>query len=156
MPEALDLVDVEGLLIDFLPYDPDLGPLVGGPGVGARISTELPASFRAEGRLQIFRVSSTAADGGTEHIERALIQVNGYGADKREAFTVTAAALRALRRAPSVAHEAAVVTDVARVTGPTWSPDPSTDVPRYLSSVAVTVHPIGAGSGLALDFYGGY
>ena len=142
MPDVRPLVDVEGLLVDYLEQDAGLGALVGGVGDAARVSTELPAGFVPEGRVKLVRIGGTpSGTDAAEHLDRAVVQLDGFGATKADAFDVIRAALVALRRAPSAAHVDAVVTSVDRISGPTWSPDPETDAPRYLLTVAVTVHP---------------
>lgn len=143
MPLIRKLVDVEALAVAYLEQDDDLGALVGGTGDAARISTELPAGFRPEGRLQVFAATSSELDAATHYLDRAVLQVNGYGATKAEAFDVTAEAIRALLEAPQAEHAGAVVTAAARLTGPAWNPDATTNppTPRYLASVALTVHP---------------
>jgi len=138
MPEARKLVDVEALLVAYLATDGPLGALV-----DDAIGTELPRAFPSTGapRVQAFRASGTTVDPATGHLDRALVQVNAYGSSKAEAWDVFAETYRALLAARAAEHEGAVVTDVERVSGPTWSPDPQTDAPRYVGSFAVTVHP---------------
>lgn len=138
MPPVRKLVDVELVVVEHLNADATLDALVDG------VATELPRGFPKTGRprVQVFRASSTEVDAETGHIERAVLQVNGYGSSKGEAWDVIAETLRSLREAPTADHDGAVVTAVERLTGPSWSPDPTTNAPRYTASVAVTVHPI--------------
>lgn len=134
MPETRNLVDVERLLVAALRADAELAAIV-----DTRVSTELPGSFVADQRLKLSRVGGSDLD-GAGYLDRALVQLDAYGATKGEAFEVAATALAALFRARG-AHAGAVLTRVERVSGPAWSPDPETDIPRYLATVAVTVHP---------------
>lgn len=140
MPETRNLVDVEKLFVAYLENDAGLGPLVGGAGDSARVSTELPRGFAGEARVRLLRVGGTELD-QIGHLDRALVQIEGYGPTKAAAFAVAAEALRAVKQAPGAEHAGAVVTLVERVSGPSWSPDPPTGHPRYLTTVAATVHP---------------
>lgn len=135
MPDLRDLVDVEKLLVAVLRADAAVGALV-----AARVSTELPSSFGLEERLRLVRVGGTSLDGDSAYLDRALVDLHAFGASKRTAFVVARTSLSALSRAVGT-HPGAVVSRVERVSGPAWSPDPETDVPRYLTTVAVTVHP---------------
>lgn len=139
MPTIRPLVDVEALVIAHLGVDAELAALT------VDVASETPAGFPSDGApfVQAFRATATTVDPGTGHLERAVLQVNAYGASKAGAWDVMAETYRALLEAPSAAHAGAVVTDVLRLSGPTWSPDPLTDAPRYTSSFAVTVHPTG-------------
>lgn len=141
MPDSRMLVDVEALLVSHLLLDVDLGALVGGPGAGGRISTELPPEFADEDRVKVSRISGTEDDGEAGYLDRAIVQLDAYGATKEAAFAVVRQVFRATRAARSSVHAGAVVTAVERVSGPSWSPDPDTARPRYLLTVALTVHP---------------
>lgn len=135
MPERRSLPDIEGLVLDALLADPNLVPIF-----GDRISTELPDTFPDGQRLRFWRASGTPADEEPEHIDRPLLQVEGYGETKEEAFASITAGLDALFELPATALPGAVVTRVQRVTGPSWSPDPTTNTPRYLLGVVLYVH----------------
>lgn len=137
MPTIRPLVDVEAVVIAHLAADPALLALA------VDVASETPAGFPPAGApfVQAFRATATSVDPATGHVERAVLQVNAYGASKAGAWDVIAQAYRALLEAPAGVHPGAVVTEVVRLSGPTWSPDPVTDAPRYTSSFAVTVHP---------------
>lgn len=135
MPETRNLVDVERLLVVHYRADADLVELV-----GARVSTELPGSFDGDERLKLSRVGGSELDTDTAYLDRALVQLDAYGTTKLAAFAVAATSLAATYRARG-SHAGAVVSRVERVSGPAWAPDPETDFPRYLTTVAVTVHP---------------
>lgn len=144
MPELRPLADVEAVVIAHLVDDVDLGILVGGTGDDARIATELANDFPDEGRedLQVFRVGGTTVDAGVGHIDRAVLQVNAYGAEAESAWELAAMAFKTLLLAPGSTHDGAVIAAVDRVSGPAWSPDPVTDCPRYIASYAVVLHPL--------------
>ena len=144
MPLIRRLVDIEALAVDHLEQDAELAALIGGTGNAARVSTELPASHRFETRVQVFAATASEVDPATHHLDRPVLQVAGFGATKGEAFEVCAEAVRALLEAPAGSHTGAVVTAAERITGPAWAPDDTTrpPTPRYLASVALTVHPV--------------
>lgn len=136
MPELRFLPDVESLLVVYLKADVGVSALV-----ATRISTELPASFQAQGRVQLFRTGGVPDDDDIPgHLDRPSIQVNAFGATKAGAWDVAAETIRALLQAPTATHTRAVITKATRVLGPTWSPDPETDVPRYLLGFTFAVH----------------
>lgn len=140
MPAARNLADVEAIVVGWLAGDAGVSALA-----ADRVVTELDADFPAAGRadVQIFRATSTETDPATAHLERAVVQVNVYGSSKAGAWNLTAETWRALRALAGETVAGAVVTAVERVTGPTWSPDPSNDAPRYTGSAAVWLHPTG-------------
>jgi hypothetical protein len=136
MPELRLLPDVESLLVTYLKADAGIAALV-----DQRVSTELPASFAPEGRVQLFRTGGVPDnDDIPGHLDRPSIQVNAYGETKAEAYDVAAETIRALLQAPAATHTGAVITKATRILGPTWSPDPETDTPRYLLGFTFAVH----------------
>ena len=144
MPESRALADAEAVIIAHLAQDAGLLVVLGSPAVGEEpIGAELDETFPEAGEkfVQVFRATSTSVDPETGFIERCVLQVNSYGASKGEAWDVIAETTRALIDARTASHQGCVVTAVERLTGPSWSRDPSTNAPRYTSSWAVTVHP---------------
>lgn len=142
MPETRPLVDVEKLIRAHLAGTAALIADLGATGpAAAPIMSELDDTYdpTTSKVLQVFRV--TSSDQASSHVERAVVQMNSYGPTKGDAWATWAIADEALRQAATAAHDAGVVTAVERVSGPTWSPDPTTDGPRYTSSFAITVHP---------------
>jgi len=139
MPTIRPLVDVEALLVAWLSADAGVLALA----AATDVSPELPAGFPSSGRpfVQAFRASATTVDDATGHLERAVVQVNVYGSSRENAWDLAAQTYRAVLEAPSAAHPAGVVTNALRISGPSWSPDPITDAPRYTLSFALTVHP---------------
>lgn len=136
MTEDPGLVDAEGLAVNWLVSSADLAEVV-----GDRVSTELPASFAAEARVQLFRVGGVPADDGPQHLDRPNLQVNAFGPTKAQAWAVAALVVRRMLAAPRGVHDQGVVTKAHRVVGPTWSPDPETDIPRYVLGFVLHVHP---------------
>lgn len=142
MPEIPALVDVEALLISHFHADGILDGLLGDD----HVSTQVPADFdhREDGArwLQVFRVSGSQADPETGWLDRALVQLHGYGDTEAGAFDVIAQAHRSLYAARDVGHARGVVTAIERVTGPTNNPDPTSGAPRYSATYRITVHPL--------------
>lgn len=136
MTASRPIPDVEKLVVAALLEDPDLASVV-----GTKVSTELPEAFPDGQRVRLWRVGGTPADASPEWIDRPLLQVEGYGATKEEAFETISEAIEALHRLAGAALPGAVVTRVQRVTGPAWSNDPTTDTPRYLLGVVLYLHP---------------
>lgn len=141
MPEGRELPDLETALVPWLEDGSDLNDLVDG-----RVSSpDLPGDFTAEARVRFFRAGGTPVDADTGRLDRALLQIDTYGADPIEAYLV---AVRTIARLEEAAGETIgedqdiVVTRVQRVNGPLWRPDPDTDVPAYLSQVVIYAHAV--------------
>lgn len=144
MPESRALVDAEAVIIAHLSQDAGLLVVLDSPAVGEEpIASELDETFPEAGEkfVQVFRATATSIDPETGFLERVVLQVNSYGSSKGEAWDVIAETARALIDARTADHDGCAVTAVERLTGPSWSRDPSTAAPRYTSSWAVTVHP---------------
>jgi hypothetical protein len=137
VPELRNLVDAEVLLVAYLRADSGVAALV-----DTRVSTELPAGFRAETRVQLFRTGGVPDPSDVAgHLDRPSIQINAFGATKGQAFMVAAETIRAVIAAPKATFAGAVVSHATRVLGPIWSPDPDTDIPRYILGVVLWIHP---------------
>lgn len=141
MPQRRDLPDIETALVPWLEDGAALNALVAG-----RISSpDLPAGFTAEARVRFFRAGGTPVDSDTSRLDRALLQIDTYGADPIEAFTVAKKTIARLEEAAGETigdGQDIVVTKVQRVNGPLWRPDPDTDVPGYLSQVVIFSHAV--------------
>lgn len=135
MPAQRELVDVEALAVAHV--------AAAGTIAGDRVATTLDAYDPALPTVKLNRVGGAPVDGGTEHVDRAIVDVHAYAPDSVAAWTLAAETLAALRTMPGAEFAGAAVSAVERVTGPRWAPDPSTDPPaaRYLLTVAITVHP---------------
>jgi hypothetical protein len=136
MGELAPLIDGEALAVAHLKADATLDALVGN-----RVSTELPAGFLAEGRLQVEGEHGLPVDADTSHLQRVRIQVKAFGETKEEAFDVAALAYASLRGAVG-SHALAIVTRVTQYIGLRWSPDPETDIPRYLFGLVLYCHAV--------------
>lgn len=141
MTEILPPVDLETVLVGALEDDADLGPLTGGPGNAARISTRLPRDFARQASVRLERAGGSPV-GWPDHVDRAIVFFHAYGPGDSEAYEVARRLVVALARLEGTIVAGGVVTAVDRVTGPSWQPDPDADnAPRYVLQAAVTAHP---------------
>lgn len=135
MPERRPLPNIEKLVLDALFADAAAVAVF-----GDRMGAELPDTFPDGQRLRVWRVGGSPVDEEPEHLDRPLLQVEAYGETKEDAYASMAAGLDALLGLAGQAVPGAVITKVQRVSGPSWSRDPTTNTPRYLAAVAVYVH----------------
>lgn len=135
MSETSRIPDVEALLTAAMNADADLAALVGG-----KISWELPSTFPDGRRIRMNRAGGSPVDEDTEYLDRPVVQIEAFGADKGEAFDVAAEAMAAILKLAGRTFPEGVVTKAARLSGPTWAPEPDTGTARYLLSVALIVH----------------
>jgi hypothetical protein len=127
--------DVEAAVVAVLLEDETLTELIG-PN---RVSTELSANAA----LPRVRVTLT---GGSIAVQRWLyaprLTIEGWAETKAEAFAVCTTALATVETHMTTAQvEQGVVTSCELDSGLLWAPDPATQVPRYLGSVTVHIHP---------------
>lgn len=134
----MSLPDVEAFAVGHLLEDSMVSALT-----DDRVGVDLPASFPDGQRVRLMRVGGTPVDAETEHLDRALVQVETFGSSKTEAFDLTLVVLDSLKAMPAALFDGAVVTLVSRVTGPRWSPDPPTATPRYITDVVLYAHTVG-------------
>lgn len=135
MSEFRELPNVEKALVAWLKADSGVISKV-----VARVSTELPATFKAETRVQLFNRTSAPVDQHTEAIDRPVVQLNAFGKTKDEAFSVAVATSVAMRRLEGRTESGVVFGAIDRITGPQWARDPSTDIPRFILTFGVTAH----------------
>lgn len=143
MPEFQQRADTQTILVAHFRREDAATATIIGTGDTARVGRKIATDFPQGGRqdLQLARTSGTDTDPETAHLERAVIQLNAYGATDTEASALWRAADLWLRQARAETHDGAVITLVEKLTGPTADDDPATGAPRYLSSYAVYVHP---------------
>lgn len=142
MPELRTTPFTEELLVAYLRADAGVAALV-----GTRVSTQLPKTFKAEKRIQLFRTGGVPDPGDVPgYLDQPAIQLNTFGATQAEAWAVAAETIRACLAAPHGSFAGAVVTHARRVLGPIWSPDPDSDppIPRYITGVVLWIHPTGS------------
>lgn len=137
MPEAT-LVDVEALAVAHLKADVDLVVALGSE---ANIGTELPADLPLP-FVETRRLGGSLITPETARLERARLHLATWAATKPEAWDIAVAAVSAFLRAPDLPHELGVVTAADVELTPYYSPDPEDDTPRYLATIALTVHPL--------------
>lgn len=121
--------DVELLVVDWLRLFDELADATIGTAFGPEPTW--PA-------VRVSRISGTRP--WPPWVDVARIQVEGWGATKKDALTVLEAALVALTDMPGD-HPEGVVTTVDVALAPSWQPDPDTNQARYVADVTVTSHP---------------
>ena len=132
--------DVEAALVRYFREDPHVAALTSG-----NVAGELPDNFDTANELpflRLFRVGGNFVDGNTGRLERARVQLDCWARTKAEAFDLANVTVRcAFDLAAGIDVAGLVFTDVRVELGPTWSPDPETDLPRYLLTLAFFAHP---------------
>lgn len=137
MPETDALVDVEALAVAHLRADAELVALMGATdNIGTEIRGTLPLPF-----VELRRLGGNLITPETARLERCRLFVATWAATKPGSWDLAAATMQALMRMPDNVHELGVVTAVDVELTPYYSPDPEDDTPRYLATVAATVHP---------------
>jgi hypothetical protein len=127
--------DVELIAVNFLRGRAEITALV-----GSRVYTEVPAEPTFP-LLTVQRIGGLVDWPGW--LDTARLQVDAWAATKYAARTLAATALAVLLEMPGI-YAQGVITHVTQDLGLTWSPDETTDRPRYVLGVAVTTHPIPA------------
>ncbi len=141
MTEVRAPVDLETVVVAALEQAPAFDALLGPAGSARPIATRLPAGFTASRAVKVARVGGGPV-GWPDHVDRAVIGFDAYGADDLDAWAVAAALVVAVAALEGSIVAGGVVTAVDRVLGPLFSPDPDADeAPRYLLQYAVTAHP---------------
>lgn len=85
-------------------------------------------------------------------VDTARVQIEGWsariedGGSKSEALYVAEAALAALAAGLPGSYDDGVVTAAEVALAPAWSPDQTTDQPRYVADMFITNHPNTGGS----------
>lgn len=130
------LPDVELLVIDWLRTVDELD------GVEIHSSFGPGQSWPA---VRIIRVGGVRP--WPPHLDQARIQIEGWsarvddGGSKAEALNVVETVLAALLDGLPGVHDEGVVSAVDVGLAPTWSPDQTTNQPRYVADVLITAHP---------------
>jgi hypothetical protein len=142
--------DAEQLVSNYLRATAEVYDLVGVDGDGnKRIYTVIPndPTFPL---VKVVRIGGGPTTSRPLYHDRALLQIDAYGGNKKFAHTLSAMVLAALADAAFVGvHETddeplGVVSGVEFGAVQRWHPDPdySPAKPRYLSDLAVHTHPV--------------
>jgi len=128
MPSAL-LPDAEVLMVDFLATHPNLTALVG-ERVGTGLDNDLPA-------IRVTRMGR-APTATWEDVPE--LQLECWAETQNEASVLARTVVSVL---PDVVgeHAEGAVRGWAITLGPLWSPDPDTDLARYLVDVSLLTYP---------------
>lgn len=128
-------VDIESTLVGLLKRDLDLRDLV-----RDGISTELPANFKAQPWVQLWREGGTTTEQIAKRLDQPRLTANCFGATKAEAYQVSRLFLLAMERSVNN-HSNAVITHLDVLIQPYWSREDESDYPRYITLFVVNVHP---------------
>lgn len=131
MPLRL-LVDAELLAVTGLRATADVATLV-----ATRVYTEIPPTPTYP-LVRVVRIGGVPTI--AQHLDPARLQIDAWGTTKYQARTVAATTQAALHAMVGV-HNEGVVTAVEDDLGLSWSPDPETDVARYVFGVVMYIHP---------------
>lgn len=133
MPVRL-LPSPEVLAAAYLKASADVSALV-----GARIGTELYAGTDPAVWLSLV----TGEERFRNHLIAATLDVRSYGGSKAAADLLARTVHAVLHDMPG-SHAQGVVTDVATLALPAWSPDDGFEPPRprYLGTYSLTLHPV--------------
>lgn len=138
--------DIEAILVAELSADTALTTILTGAD---RISTALPDDLEKRldpgGWLQLGLLAGSVADPRTSHLYALLVQGAAWAAYKLDAFDVVEEAVRAFLELEGYAGELGVVTATELNAPPYWSPDPETNLPRYVFTGTAYAHraPVG-------------
>jgi hypothetical protein len=126
------LPSIESLTVAHLKASVDVSALV-----GTRVGTELYAGSDPAVWLSLV----TGEERFENYLIAPMIDVRSYGGTKGQA-DILARTVHAVMHQMIGAHAGGVVTDVAAVTLPSWSPDEgfSPPRPRYIATYVVTLH----------------
>lgn len=134
MSDSVD-IDPEGAMRDYLRAD---------AGVAALFGTRVLFGYSGDVWPQAIVTRVGGGDDGSEApIDQPLLQIEVAGSLKNKTITTAAknavrVALRSLRGGTRPDEDRDTVLDGASVIGDVWLPDPATDRPRYILTVAVT------------------
>jgi len=128
-------VNVEKVVVGHLLADTALTELLG----ANRVSTEIPPGADLP-RVRVTLTGGTIPVRGWLYSHRVTIE--GWAENKDDAWEATVLAVASLERdLDGALVEGGVVSAVDQESGATWVPDPESNLPRYLVTVRVTVHP---------------
>lgn len=128
-------VDVEALAAEHLRAHASIAALV-----GARVGTQLPGP---PGPTWPYLTVTMVAgvEKVADHLDESYLDVFAWADRKDDANVLIRTARAVLIEARTATHDRGVVTNVRTISPPRWLPDPIDDRPRYLCTMALTVHP---------------
>jgi hypothetical protein len=124
--------DVELIAVGYLRGRAEIAALV-----GTRVYTEIPEGPTFP-LIAVNRIGGVAPWPGW--LDTARLQIDAWGNTKYQARQLAATALAVLLEMPGT-YAQGVITHVTQDLELSWSPDDTTDQPRYVVGVAVTNHP---------------
>jgi len=128
--------DVEAAVVGYLLNNEAVTEALGAEN---RVSTELPRNA-ALPRLRVTLSGGTIAV--QRHLYASRLTIEAWAEDKATAFQAITVALAELETGLTAAQvQEGVVTSCDLDSGLLWAPDQDTELPRYLGSVQVYIHP---------------
>lgn len=110
---------------------------------GKRVVTDLPAGDDLMSKLPLYRVTRVSGEDQDYKLDRPIIDLDVFAADRATASLMSRQALDLLRnhlpREDSV-QPTGVVTSVDTVVGPRWLPDANTNLRRFQASYEIVLH----------------
>lgn len=130
-------LDLETLVIAHLKADSDVTAIVPEEMISGRLRRELdPTDFA----LRVRRIGGLPTEQAASHLGRYRLQVDAFAPTELEAFTLAAAADVSIRSLEATSGDGVVVTAVVKDLALTISPDPDSDLARYLFGVVLYAH----------------
>lgn len=126
--------DVEAMLVEYLANASAIVQIAG----AGKVSTEMPSD-------PVFPRIRLTLTGGTPEVRGWLfaprVNVEAFADTKEVAFDLIATAIDEAEKLTNTQRAGMVISFCEQETGISWSPDPFTDVPRYLVALVLFVHP---------------
>lgn len=130
-------LDLETVVIAHLKADAAVLALV----PAGMISGELRRALGPDDvALRVRRIGGLPTEQSAGHLGRYRLQVDAFAATEHEAFALAAAADVSIRALEATSGDGIVVTAVAKDRAITNSPDPDSDLARYLFGVVLYAH----------------
>jgi hypothetical protein len=125
--------DIEQLLVEYLHG-----------ATTKRVLTDLPSNL--DQILPVVRVTRISGADDDYKLDRPIVDVDVYAADRAGAFSLARQVQALLRfELPTSPRPGGVVTAVSTIVGPRWLPDTNTNLRRVQATYEFFVHaPIGA------------
>lgn len=130
MPLAV-MADAVLVVVTYLKNQADVVAIV-----GTKVTTKIEAALP---RLRVVRIGGILAV--PRRLDGAHIQFDAWAATEADARGLAATAHAAMWEASNVTNNGAVISGVEDTGGLQWLPDPTTNVPRYVFSQRVYIHP---------------
>jgi hypothetical protein len=108
-----------------------------------RVVTDLPAGDDLTSKLPLYRVTRVSGEDQDYKLDRPIIDLDAFAADRATASLMSRQALDLLRNHlpyEDSVQPTGVVTSVDTVVGPRWLPDSNTNLRRFQASYEIILH----------------